>query len=245
MNSSYNSTVQRTKAFLVLLDISGYTQFVRSHGRNIEHAEAVVTSLLGAVVRKASIPLVLHEVAGDSVAFYAESDGDPGVSRLVWAQTELFFETFRSAERTSFCDGGTSTCPVCAQRSPLKLKAVLHHAEVVITSVGGFTKVAGPDVILAHKLLKNTVLDDEYMLLTTSFLDAMEDLPLQGGIWQMEDCGEFGEIPVLVMYPHCVVPKVLQLLRDKEEPARVGASHKRTTSTTPSRPRRVRRSVAA
>ena len=69
------SPMQAQKVFLVLLDISGYTRFIMFHKISLIHAERIIDELLESVIAEAHPPLVLQEVEGDAVYFYAISDG--------------------------------------------------------------------------------------------------------------------------------------------------------------------------
>src|SRR6185295_13126792 len=57
-------------------------------------------------------------------------------------------------------------CAVCEHFDELKLKIIAHSGRAVFHSIGGRAQVSGTDVILAHRLLKNSVPDKEYLLLT-------------------------------------------------------------------------------
>jgi hypothetical protein len=66
------------KALLVIVDISGFTQFMKSYENVANHAMQVVVELLRAVISAAAPPLKLAEVEGDAAFFYAlcKEDGD-------------------------------------------------------------------------------------------------------------------------------------------------------------------------
>ena len=57
-------------------------------------------------------------------------------------------------------------CRACAGVLALRLKLIVHHGSFVRQSVAGRSRVAGPDVILAHRLLKNDVEPATYVLFT-------------------------------------------------------------------------------
>jgi hypothetical protein len=57
-------------------------------------------------------------------------------------------------------------CAFCRNGKNLALKIVVHTGSAVFHQIGGFNKVSGPDVILAHRLLKNSVPDKEYLLMS-------------------------------------------------------------------------------
>ena len=46
------------------------------------------------------------------------------------------------------------------------MKAIAHHGSFLLKTVAGFREIAGQEVIRAHRLLKNTVRSDEYLILT-------------------------------------------------------------------------------
>ncbi len=194
------------RIFLILFDISGYTRFLRMHGDHFMHAEEIIGELLSTVIDSTGGPFILHEIAGDSVSFYVESDGKPTAAYDIWRQVNEVFTAFRRKERELLGGSTGSPCEVCLKSSPLTLKAVLHHGEVVITKLNRFTKIAGPDVILAHRLLKNSIPATEYVIVTTGFYLAAGMFTPTGAIWQGEECEGFEKICVLVCYPYGKMP---------------------------------------
>lgn len=64
----------------------------------------------------------------------------------------------------------------CQNVDQLKLKIVVHSGEAVFHTVGAFDDVSGVDVILAHRLLKNSIPSNEYVLMTES---AYRDIELE------------------------------------------------------------------
>ena len=89
------------KVFLVLADISGYTRFIRMHRMSLIHAEKIISALLESVIDEADTPLVLHEVEGDAVVFYAVSDGSRAMAQNIWKQVERFFEALSAEEKAT------------------------------------------------------------------------------------------------------------------------------------------------
>ena len=55
------------------------------------------------------------------------------------------------------------------------LKVILHHGKVGTSNIKGRTKLIGQDVIIVHKLLKNNVHEDEYILLSESYLSKIRN----------------------------------------------------------------------
>jgi hypothetical protein len=71
---------------LVLIDISGYTRFTKLHRLSALHAEKIIGDLLESIVARARSPLVAHEILGDAVSFYAESDGSEALADEIRGQ---------------------------------------------------------------------------------------------------------------------------------------------------------------
>lgn len=202
-------TPAKESLFLVLFDISGYTDFLCSHKENFEHAEHIIARLLAAIIATIKTPLEAYEVSGDSVSFYLKSNGDAKTARAIWDQMEEVYVVFRAKEEELRRVSGRN-CAQCATHPPLKLKAVLHHGEAVFNRVGRYLKIAGPDIILAHRLLKNGVQSKEYVLVTADFYFAGSMMTPMGAILQGENCQGFGEIGILVWYPPGSMPDELR-----------------------------------
>ena len=62
------------RSHLILVDISGYTQFIRLHRMSVIHAEHIITELLECVIDASSHPLILNKLEGDAALFYAFAD---------------------------------------------------------------------------------------------------------------------------------------------------------------------------
>jgi hypothetical protein len=129
--------MQTQKVVLVLLDISGYTRFIRFHKVSLIHAERIIDELLERVIAETHPPLVLQELEGDAVYFYAAA--------------------FKAREDRLISECSICQCDACTAVGRLTMKAVLHHGEAVFTQVQRFTKLSGEDTILAHRLLKAPV----------------------------------------------------------------------------------------
>jgi hypothetical protein len=190
------------KVFLVIADISGYTRFIRLHKMSLLHAELIVGELLESVIKESDHPLILHELEGDAVTFYAESDGGKEQARDILLQVQRFFTAFREKESELVSDCGFCICDACRNVGKLKLKTILHHGEAVITQIRHFNKVAGEDVILAHRLLKNSIQQDEYFLLTDEFHRLSGDVEGMVKDQRREKYEGFGTVDVNVYYPH-------------------------------------------
>src|SRR5437016_419116 len=151
---------------LVLADISGFTAFVTA--TEIEHGPPIIAALLGEVMRQLSPPLEIQEVEGDAVFALGPDRALVPPARLLSVLDEAFV-AFRSRRREMQADE-TCGCRACRSVGSLDLKIVAHHGRFLRQLVGGRGQVAGPDVILAHQLLKNGIAKRAYLLLTESAL---------------------------------------------------------------------------
>lgn len=201
------------RLILVMVDISGYTNFIKMHTMSLLHAEAIVTDLLEAVIDRAEYPLTLSKLEGDAAFLYATLDDEQQASAAASAilkQVMEFFEAFRAKERALIaCD--TCRCDACDNIGVLKLKAFLHVGETVIKRVRQFEELAGENVILIHRLLKNSVPAKEYILLTETFYELSGGLTDHLAEPRTEDCEGIGPVAVRIYYPpNEVVPLPLR-----------------------------------
>ncbi|MEN7549176.1 DUF2652 domain-containing protein [Rapidithrix thailandica] len=193
--------MEMKKIFLVLADISGYTEFIKLHKISLLHAEEIISELLESVIKESSTPLVLHELEGDAVVFYAESDGSQAMAQDIYRQAQQFFEGFRKKEGELISDCRVCSCEACAKVGQLKLKIIMHHGRAVFNKIRHFTKISGEDVILAHRLLKNSIPHKEYLLITDGFYQILGEVKGMIPEQRCENCEGLGPINVMVHYP--------------------------------------------
>lgn len=205
--------MEEVQGFIVLLDISGYTRYVRAHnlrhvpflGKSFQttgeaHAEAVVTDLLEALIHATADILNPEKLEGDAVLLTAVVDEPEPFGRVLVERLRGVFRVFHERlDSIRFCE--TCLCDCCAQMAQLRVKAIAHYGPFLLKTVAGFREIAGQEVIRAHRLLKNEVKSDEYLLLT----DAV--VALAGGgeslllTPQVEVDKDLGETTVWVHFP--------------------------------------------
>jgi hypothetical protein len=154
---------------VILADISGYTRFMLENQTSAVHGQQCITFLIETLLREVDIPLRLQEIEGDAVFLYAAREGDEAAWRAALAEVRAklprFFAAFLDGMRLA-AEATPCGCAVCRDSGRLKLKLVVHSGHAVFHAIGGRALVSGPDVILAHRLLKNSVEGDEYLLMT-------------------------------------------------------------------------------
>jgi hypothetical protein len=164
--------------FLVLADISGFTAFVTR--TELQHGAWATGSLLETVMHRLAPPLEVQDLEGDAV-FALGPDRilpDGGALPAVLAGALAgFAEARRRLASEPGCD-----CRACTSIADLDLKLIAHYGRFVRQLVGGRSRVAGPDVILVHRLLKNSVGAGEYVLLTEPALAQTRMDPFSPGM---------------------------------------------------------------
>lgn len=189
-------------AALVIVDISGYTNFLRYRNLSLLHAEDIITQLLESVIDAAEFPLILNKLEGDAAFLYALMDGDHArAAQDILQQVLAFFPAFHRKAAELSQDTAQCDCDACTQIDRLKLKAFLHHGEVVVKRIRQFEELAGDNVILIHRLLKNTVSTDEYILMTKSFSELTEGISGFKKEGRIENYKNIGKTEIDVFYP--------------------------------------------
>jgi len=147
-------------SLLFIPDISGFTHFVQN--TEVEHSQHVIAELLEVLIHANTLELQLAEIEGDALFFYRMDL--PSQEKLL-AQIEIMFTAFYShlklLEKNRVCP-----CNACATAPELQLKIVAHAGEMQFISVQDRRKPFGNLVIEAHRLLKNSIKSDNYVLIT-------------------------------------------------------------------------------
>jgi class 3 adenylate cyclase len=193
--------VEEKRLVILLADISGYTRFMIENRTSAVHGQICINLLIESILREVDIPLTLHEIEGDAVFLYAAHPGDDEAWREVLEQVSRKLERFFAAfiEQSGFATEATPCgCAICRNADRLGLKIIVHAGKAVFHEVAGRPQVSGPDVILAHRLLKNSIEGDEYLLLTGAAYGLMRQ-HLSGDFEELsENCEGFGPTPVRV-----------------------------------------------
>jgi hypothetical protein len=166
-----NSSYVEHDVLLMICDISGYTRFMVSNAEARFHSYAVVTELMQAVLRSIKSPLQVAKLEGDAVFFYAQwpgtKAGDEKLAARALSTMDALFGMFedkrRELEESNICH-----CGACKNIDKLSIKGVIHCGKAAIHSIGKFCEITGVDVILAHRLMKNSLDMTTYVLMTES-----------------------------------------------------------------------------
>ncbi|MFO0585488.1 MAG: DUF2652 domain-containing protein [Anaeromyxobacter sp.] len=157
-------------ALLLIADIGGYTRFLREQRTSAAHAPVIVGELLEAVIEGAR-GFQLAKLEGDAAFLRSRGDPEALATRLLDAVADAHRRFV--VRRNAMVARNTCGCDACSQLSQLRLKFVSHLGEVVVHKVWRSEEVAGVDVILVHRMLKNEVPVDDYLLVTDPVLSRL------------------------------------------------------------------------
>ena len=187
-------------AYFVIVDISGYTEFVQMHRTSMMHAEQIITDLMESVLEQKRSPLILDKLQGDAAIFYAWDDGNSELAGQIAHQVLDFFQAFQSTEEL-LVSCNLCLCAACNQIGGLRLKGILHYGSLLVKEVGGSTELGGADIIVAHRLEKNHIEGDEYIAMSKAFHDRSGDLLDLKPHRSSENYGPLGDIDIVTFYP--------------------------------------------
>lgn len=154
------------RVLLVFVDITGYTAFVKRHKTNWAHGQYVITTLMEGILSEVSLPLVVSKLEGDAVFLYAMLDDQFNVGEIKCKLFD-FFKVFRK-KLDEQVNVNACHCVCCDNIDKLSLKMIVHAGSALVYQIAGFKELSGPDVILLHRLSKNSVRIPSYLLLTKS-----------------------------------------------------------------------------
>ena len=172
---------------LFLADISGYTSFLQdvevAHRDDafangaVPQAYGLMSSLLDGIVARAVPPLTLSKIEGDAVFAFATADADVprGAAFIDWVRACYADFASRIAAAGEIW---TCTCAACARANTLDLKFVVHAGKFVLQEIAGSRELSGPEVVMAHRLLKNRAVehlgDGAYLLVSEAAASSLQ-----------------------------------------------------------------------
>ena len=183
------------KGYLLVTDISGYTQFLVES--ELGHAKEILDSLLKSTMDRIKAPVRILNTRGDAVLCFVDENQFIQPQSLIEAIERIYYD-FRN--QLSFMDLNT-TCPcnACININTLDLKVFLHFGEYIEQDLDGATELQGADVILVNLLMKNTVKEAlglyGYALISDAAIEAMGAEDLVGDMFEHAETYEhFDEV---------------------------------------------------
>ena len=151
-------------------DISGFTKFVQE--TEAEHSQHIISELLELLIDQNTIDLQLAEIEGDALFYYKFQDVLNKDILLEQARNmyRAFHKHLQEYENNRICN-----CGACRTAPKLELKFIIHGGDFDFIKVKDFKKPHGTSVIKAHRLLKNNVGSDEYVLISEDLVELWGD----------------------------------------------------------------------
>ncbi|UOQ72758.1 DUF2652 domain-containing protein [Hymenobacter cellulosilyticus] len=153
-------------ALLFIPDISGFTRFIQESGSVL--APQLIADLLEILVEANTLDMEVSEIQGDAILFYRL--GPPPTIQEVVTQCRRIFLDFQNYVRLVERDLD-SELSTALRAHDLTIKIIVHFGKVSVAQIRQFTKLMGRDVIVVHRLLKNNVTGNEYILLSDGYLE--------------------------------------------------------------------------
>lgn len=150
------------KAIYFMPDISGFSKFVNH--TEIEHSIHIIAELLEILLDNIIIDLQLVEIEGDALFMYTTKIPTFAMlNKQTTVMLEAFHDHTQNYENKRICE-----CGSCRTTTNLKLKFLVHFGDLNFIKVKHIVKPYGSEVIKIHRLLKNNVPLNEYILFTNS-----------------------------------------------------------------------------
>lgn len=179
----------RTNATILIPDISGFTEFMSS--TELSHGSQAISILMDAIVSSVAEEYEISNIEGDA-ALMVKKGPAPSKKEIL----DTCFKIFNAFhfQRKWLQQHAICPCKACREISNLKLKFVAHHGQLDEMKVGRFATVSGTEVIIAHRLLKNSIRSNEYLLLTEKLLHQAADMPGEIEMEWMDSSDEYASI---------------------------------------------------
>jgi uncharacterized protein YndB with AHSA1/START domain len=181
-------------ACLLIADISGYTSYLA--GAELDHAQDILADLMTTVVTALRPTFRLAKLEGDAAFAYVIAERIDGSQLLDTVERTYFAfrRRLRDIAQATACE-----CNACVLMPRLDLKVIAHHGSVIRHRVAGLEELVGSDVIVAHRLLKNHVVErlgvEAYALFSAPCIDAMGVDPGALGMAEHRDTyDDLGEV---------------------------------------------------
>ena len=93
-----------------------------------------------------------------------------------------------------FLERRQCSCDACTKAPELTLKLIAHYGRYSRQRIGDTGQVHGMDVIVPHRLAKNSVPSHEYILATRELLDRLPEAQRASFVPHTEDADGLGQI---------------------------------------------------
>jgi hypothetical protein len=183
------------QGYLLISDITGYTEFLVES--ELLHAKEILDTLLITGIKAIKAPIRMLNTRGDAILAFVDADEFLQPQSLFESIESIYYDYRRQLQ--FMIANTTCTCRACANINMLDLKLFVHYGEYIEQALGDAVELQGADVILANRLMKNTVKEatglSGYALISDAAVQAMDAAELVAGMSvHHEHYEHFGEI---------------------------------------------------
>lgn len=188
--ADYDDASMRDTIF-ILPDISHYTRFMTGSEFSFAHAQHVIFALINSMIIAASRTVELSKLEGDAALFFVDADRHPP-ERIGQCVLDIFAAFY--AEQARLIETNMCACRACQSIQDLDLKVFVHRGEAARFEFRGSVDHFGVDMIVLHRLMKNSAKADRYVMVTdaarslVAFPVAMPSAPIE------EDLRGYGRV---------------------------------------------------
>ena len=163
--------MSESNATILIPDISGFTEFMTT--TELTHSTHAINILIDAILNAIGEEYEVSEIEGDAVLLIKKGVA-PSKKEIIDSCLRIF-NAFHF-QRKWMQQHTVCPCGACQGIINLTLKFVAHHGPLAEIKVGRFVKQSGPEMIVAHRLLKNSINNNEYLLMTEKLLQQATDI---------------------------------------------------------------------
>ncbi len=156
--------------FFCIPDLTGFTRFITS--TDSKFSQKVIPDLLNKLIACNILNMSVAEIEGDAIFFY-RTGRLPAVSKVA-QQCKEIYKTFNESI-ISYQESDPDNYHKYLSDHQLGLKIVIHYGHISMARIKGRVKLLGEDVILVHKLLKNSITVPSYILLTEKYTEKLKN----------------------------------------------------------------------
>lgn len=121
----------------------------------MEHAQAVLKTLFDTLLANTKPPLIISNFQGDAILSYSPEVNIKSGQTLLKEVENLYFAFIEKIENMNRVN--TCVCKACQNVVSLDLKMFVHYGSYFLQDLGGKQELSGGDVILIHRLMKNSI----------------------------------------------------------------------------------------
>jgi hypothetical protein len=162
------------KGFFLISDITGYTSFLTQS--ELEHAQHILEALFDCQLKVIHPPLNVSNFQGDAILCFTNSASED-TGKELFSQVEDIYKAFTNKIAEMQIDPPCH-CRVCSTINLLDIKLFVHYGDYLLKKLGDREELVGTDVILAHRMMKNNVIEKtkikSYLLMTDAAMKQID-----------------------------------------------------------------------